>query len=534
MLAYVLALVVGLGSVALYMAAFFFPEIHRKNDFIWSGIGLFYALVLWVCAGRITGGLLLGQIASVVLLGGLAWQLLLLRRQLTPADQQTAIPTAEDLQEGLSNLTSPESLSNLPGQVMNQVTRFSGWVQSTVKTASQPKPKAIPTAAEETYVPPSPEAFGSAGRRVQEAVEQVDARIEAAMAAQEEAAAEIQEAYQVAESEVVETVTEVVETVEAVVSQTSDAAGEVAQEVAETVATGGQKTTKALSKASEQAGGLNQLVQQVQGWFKKLTQRQSKPVYVRKQFRSTAEELAEEGKQALQEAIEVTGVAAAIETVSSAAQEQAGIVAEEIEAIVEEVAEAEPESVEELATSEPVESEPVESEVIEETFSPAIAEPVVEEPFLADVSLEAPNQENAASELLELAEEAALETPTQEAATIESEIIQVFEVAVEESWPVESTAAPEDQRVEFEAATWNPDIVSEEEGVDEVDDALDAVEQSFDAIARPVAEALPDEADAGSPSPEPAAGDETEAKTADVGAENWEDFTNWDEPDSKE
>lgn len=41
MLANVLALVVGLGSLAIYIAAFFFPEIHRKNDFIWSGVGLF-------------------------------------------------------------------------------------------------------------------------------------------------------------------------------------------------------------------------------------------------------------------------------------------------------------------------------------------------------------------------------------------------------------------------------------------------------------------------------------------------------------
>ena len=41
MLAYVLALAVGLGSIAIYLAAFFFPEIHRKNDFILSGVGLF-------------------------------------------------------------------------------------------------------------------------------------------------------------------------------------------------------------------------------------------------------------------------------------------------------------------------------------------------------------------------------------------------------------------------------------------------------------------------------------------------------------
>jgi len=63
-LAYLLAIAAALGSFALYISAFFFPEVHRKSDFYWSGLGLFYALVLWVCAGRITGAVLLGQMAK--------------------------------------------------------------------------------------------------------------------------------------------------------------------------------------------------------------------------------------------------------------------------------------------------------------------------------------------------------------------------------------------------------------------------------------------------------------------------------------
>lgn len=102
MLAYVLALVIGLGSIALYMAAFFFPEVHRKQDFIWSAVGLFYAWVLWVCAGRITGGVLLGQLASVSLLGWFAWQTVTLRRGLASPDQQTPIPS--ELPDNLKNL----------------------------------------------------------------------------------------------------------------------------------------------------------------------------------------------------------------------------------------------------------------------------------------------------------------------------------------------------------------------------------------------------------------------------------------------
>lgn len=98
MLAYILALAVGLGSLGIFLAAFFLPELHRKNDILWSGVGLFYALVLWVCAGRITGGVLLGQLASVALLGWAVSQTLSLRRELTPAGQKTPIP--DSLQGG--------------------------------------------------------------------------------------------------------------------------------------------------------------------------------------------------------------------------------------------------------------------------------------------------------------------------------------------------------------------------------------------------------------------------------------------------
>ncbi|MEG4286469.1 Ycf66 family protein [Microcoleus sp. A006_D1] len=97
MLAYIMALAVGLGSFSIYMAAFFFPEVHRKSDFTWSGVGLFYALILWACAGRITGALLLGQMAGVALLGWFAWETLTLRRLVTPVAQQTPMPQAANL-----------------------------------------------------------------------------------------------------------------------------------------------------------------------------------------------------------------------------------------------------------------------------------------------------------------------------------------------------------------------------------------------------------------------------------------------------
>ena len=121
MLTHILALIVGFGSLAIYMAAFFFPEVHRKNDFIWSGVGFFYALALWVFAPRIGGWFFLGQSASVALLVWFGLQTFSLRRQVTPTTQQTPVPSVEELktkislQERLGGLVSTVS-SILPGK----------------------------------------------------------------------------------------------------------------------------------------------------------------------------------------------------------------------------------------------------------------------------------------------------------------------------------------------------------------------------------------------------------------------------------
>ena len=91
MLANILAVVIGLGSLGFYLAAFILPEVHRRSDFFWSGVGMFYAVVLWYCAKQINGAVLLGQTASVGLLLWLGYQTLLLRRETTPSAQQTPI-----------------------------------------------------------------------------------------------------------------------------------------------------------------------------------------------------------------------------------------------------------------------------------------------------------------------------------------------------------------------------------------------------------------------------------------------------------
>ena len=157
MLTFLLALVVGLGSLALYLAAFFYPELHRKGDLVWSGVGLFYALVLWICAERITGGVLLGQMASVSLIGWLGWQTLLARSGQTPAEQRsTTGDLAADLQGRLSQVLSPETTAKIKQQALNLRDR----AQSLVNKTTQPQNSA-PTQSDRAYEPLKPEDFGS-------------------------------------------------------------------------------------------------------------------------------------------------------------------------------------------------------------------------------------------------------------------------------------------------------------------------------------------------------------------------------------
>ncbi len=91
MLANVLSLLLGLGSVTFYLAGFFYPESHRRSDVVWSGLGTLYALVLWFWAEQITGIVLLAQVAVLALVLGLGWQLLTVRREKTPVYQQTPV-----------------------------------------------------------------------------------------------------------------------------------------------------------------------------------------------------------------------------------------------------------------------------------------------------------------------------------------------------------------------------------------------------------------------------------------------------------
>ncbi len=145
MLTYLLAFAIALGSLGLYMSAFFYPEIYRKGDLTLSGVGLFYALVLWICADRITGAVLLGQMASVALIGWFGYQAVTSRLGYTPS--------TTELQSKFSEVLNSENTS----KVVDQGKR----TFATVKDRVQSLLNKTPSTSSEPYQPLKREDFGN-------------------------------------------------------------------------------------------------------------------------------------------------------------------------------------------------------------------------------------------------------------------------------------------------------------------------------------------------------------------------------------
>jgi hypothetical protein len=104
MLTYLLAFAIALASIGLYAMTFFLPAFKRDQDLIASGVGLFYALVLWICAGQVRGGLLLGQMASVALIGWLGWQAFETRWGGLSAAEKEQAKVLTEIKEKFSNI----------------------------------------------------------------------------------------------------------------------------------------------------------------------------------------------------------------------------------------------------------------------------------------------------------------------------------------------------------------------------------------------------------------------------------------------
>ena len=99
MLSYALAIAVAISSLVLFLTAFVMSDVHRRDDFLWSGVGLLYALVLWFCARNITGAVLLGQTAATALLVSYSWQTLKLRKAISHPDKAAEIANFSILQK---------------------------------------------------------------------------------------------------------------------------------------------------------------------------------------------------------------------------------------------------------------------------------------------------------------------------------------------------------------------------------------------------------------------------------------------------
>ena len=124
MLSYALAIAVAISSLVLFSTAFLMSKIHRRDDFLWRGVGVFYALVLWYCAKNITGAVLLGQTAATALLVSYGWQTIKLRQMIANPGKAVAtssfslVNTAKGLWKGKKQTkevpATPEAKAPMP------------------------------------------------------------------------------------------------------------------------------------------------------------------------------------------------------------------------------------------------------------------------------------------------------------------------------------------------------------------------------------------------------------------------------------
>lgn len=147
MLAYFLAIAVALVSLTLYLTAFFRPQIHRQDDFLWSGLGLFSALTLWICAGRITGAVLLGQLALVTITIAFIWENRQLRQAITTSTNSnqalegfSILSLIASLFTKLTNLTKPKSVKPKPQKVSTPVKPVSQDISLTTEKNNDDSP----------------------------------------------------------------------------------------------------------------------------------------------------------------------------------------------------------------------------------------------------------------------------------------------------------------------------------------------------------------------------------------------------------
>ncbi|MBE9045271.1 Ycf66 family protein [Pleurocapsales cyanobacterium LEGE 10410] len=167
MLSYALAIVVASSSLVLFLTAFFMSDIHRQDDFLWSAVGLFYALILWFCARNITGAVLLGQTAATGLLVVYGWQTLKLRKAIANPAQAAEI----------SNFSVLQSINNLLKRNKSKTKPAVTPTESPTMPKVTEQEIAIPQAAETKTTPAKDEVSSDSTQDRQTAPKTVDTNI---------------------------------------------------------------------------------------------------------------------------------------------------------------------------------------------------------------------------------------------------------------------------------------------------------------------------------------------------------------------
>ena len=154
MLAYFLATIMAIISLTLYLNAFIRPKFHRQDDFLWSGLGLFYSLTLWICAGRITGAVLLGQFAVTFIAIAFIWENRQLRKVITAnADSNQVLEGFSVLSLMLTSLSKLSELTKKKPPIINK-TKINNQDNSNLKEKTETVTQKIPTPQPQEIVSP--------------------------------------------------------------------------------------------------------------------------------------------------------------------------------------------------------------------------------------------------------------------------------------------------------------------------------------------------------------------------------------------
>jgi len=129
--------------------------------------------VLWVCAGRITGGVLLGQMASVTLMGWMGWQMVEGRWNSVPQAQRVSSGKVEGWRSSLAGLSRSDTAVKLKNQAQVVINKAQEKVQDlgvAVERGAQSTTNTTSDAAADLLkradVPLKPEDFGNPPKAV--------------------------------------------------------------------------------------------------------------------------------------------------------------------------------------------------------------------------------------------------------------------------------------------------------------------------------------------------------------------------------